>query len=149
MSVFIDTNIAVYADDAAYPEKQAIAAALIADAYQKGEVVISTQVMQEYYNAAVNKLKIDAAIAVERLRFFARFEVVSATPQLVLAATDLHRLHSLSFWDALILQSAISSGCHTLYSEDLNHGEIIHGVKIVNPFALAKKQNKKKTPGAK
>lgn len=146
MPVFIDTNIAVYADDAAYPDKQAIAAALIAETYQKGEAVISTQVMQEYYNAAVNKLKIDAAFAVERLRFFARFEVVSATPQLVIAATDLHRLHSLSYWDALILQSAISSGCHTLYSEDLNHGQIINGVKIVNPFATLKKQSSQKRP---
>ena len=145
MPVFIDTNIVVYADDAAYPEKQAIAAALIGDAYRKGEAVISTQVMQEYYNAAVNKLKIDTAFAVERLRFFCKFEVVSATPQLVIAATDLHRLHSLSFWDALILQSAISSGCHTLYSEDMNNGEIVGGVKIINPFAGTQKQKRKVT----
>ncbi len=143
MPVFIDTNIAVYADDRAYPDKQAIAAALIADCYRKGEAVISTQVMQEYYHAAVNKLKIDAAFAVKRLRFFAGFEVVAATPQLVIAATDLHRLHSLSFWDAMILQSAISSGCHTLYSEDMNHGEIIGGVKIVNPFAATQKKKRK------
>jgi predicted nucleic acid-binding protein len=141
--VFIDTNIVVYADDVAYPEKQAIAAALIANAYAAGDAVISTQVMQEYYNAAVNKLNMDAALAVERLRFFARFEVVSTTPQLVIAATDLHRLKRLSFWDALILQSAMSSGCHTLYSEDMNHGEIVNGVEIVNPFATAQKPKRK------
>jgi predicted nucleic acid-binding protein len=134
MSVFIDTNIAIYADDAAYPDKQAIAAKLIASAYQQGDAVISTQVLQEYYYAAVHKLRLDAAFAAERLRFFSRFEVVTVTPQLVLAATDLHRLMSVSFWDALILQAAISSGCHTLYSEDMNHGEIVNGVKIVNPF---------------
>jgi predicted nucleic acid-binding protein len=132
---FIDTNIAVYADDNAYPKKQRIAAKLIADLYTSGDAVISTQVMQEYYNAAVNKLKIDAAFAVERLRFFAKFEVVSATPQIVIAATDLHRLRSLSFWDSMILQSAITSGCDTLYSEDMSDGEIVNGVKIVNPFA--------------
>lgn len=143
MPVFIDTNIVVYADDVAYPEKQAIAAALIANAYAAGDAVISTQVMQEYYNAAVNKLNMDAALAVERLRFFARFEVVSTTPQLVIVATDLHRLKRLSFWDALILQSAMSSGCHTLYSEDMNHGEIVNGVEIVNPFATAQKPKRK------
>jgi predicted nucleic acid-binding protein len=131
---FIDTNIAVYADDNAYPKKQRIAAKLIADLYTSGDAAISTQVMQEYYNAAVNKLKIDAAFAVERLRFFSKFEVVSATPQIVIAATDLHRLRSISLWDSMILQSAITSGCDTLYSEDMNDGEIIHGVKIVNPF---------------
>jgi predicted nucleic acid-binding protein len=135
MAAFIDTNIMVYADDAAFPRKQAIAAALIAQRYREGDAVISSQVMQEYYNAAVNKLKIEPSIAVQRLQFFANFQVVSATPQLVIAATDLHRLRKLSFWDALILQAAITSGCDTLYSEDFNAGEIINGVKIVNPFA--------------
>jgi predicted nucleic acid-binding protein len=132
---FIDTNIVVYADDSAFPKKQRIAAKLVADLYTSGDAVISTQVMQEYYNAAVNKLKIDAAFAVERLRFFAKFEVVSATPQIVIAATDLHRLRNLSFWDSMIIQSAITSGCDTLYSEDMSDGEIVNGVKIVNPFA--------------
>jgi predicted nucleic acid-binding protein len=132
---FIDTNIVVYADDAAYPKKQKIAAKLIADLYKKGAAVISAQVMQEYYNAAVNKLRIDPAFAVERLRFLSKFEVVSATPQIVIAATDLHRLRNLSFWDSMILQAAITSGCDTLYSEDMQDGEIVNGVKIVNPFA--------------
>lgn len=135
MPAFIDTNIVVYADDAAYPKKQKIAAKLIADLYKKGDAVISAQVMQEYYNAAVNKLRIDPAFAVERLRFLAKFEVVSATPQIVIAATDLHRLRILSFWDSMILQAAITSGCDTLYSEDMQDGEIVNGVKIVNPFA--------------
>jgi predicted nucleic acid-binding protein len=137
MAAFIDTNVMVYADDAAFPQKQAAAAALIAKRYRDGDAVISSQVMQEYYNAAVNKLKLAPAFAVERLRFFANFQVVSATPQLVIAATDLHRLRSLSFWDSLILQAAITSGCDTLYSEDLNAGEIINGVKIINPFLEA------------
>jgi predicted nucleic acid-binding protein len=132
---FIDTNVVVYADDAAYPKKQKIAAKLIADLYKKGDAVISAQVMQEYYNAAVNKLRIDPAFAVERLRFLSKFEVVSATPQIVIAATDLNRLRNLSFWDSMILQAAITSGCDTLYSEDMQDGEIVNGVKIVNPFA--------------
>jgi predicted nucleic acid-binding protein len=131
---FIDTNIVVYADDAAYPKKQKISAKLIADLYKKGDAVISAQVMQEYYNAAVNKLRIDPAFAVERLRFLSKFEVVSATPQIVIAATDLHRLRNLSFWDSMNLQAAITSGCDTLYSEDMQDGEIVNGVKIVNPF---------------
>ncbi len=135
MPAFIDTNIVVYADDAAYPKKQKIAAKLIADLYKTGDAVISAQVMQEYYNAAVNKLRIDPAFAVERLRFLSKFEVVSATPQIVIAATDLHRLRNLSFWDSMILQAAITSGCDTLYSEDMQDGEIVNGVKIVNPFA--------------
>jgi predicted nucleic acid-binding protein len=52
----------------------------------------------------------------------------------VIAATDLHRLRNLSFWDSMNLQAAITSGCDTLYSEDMQDGEIVNGVKIVNPF---------------
>ena len=134
MAIFFDTNILIYADDNADAQKQSVASKLIASEYVQGNAVISAQVMQEYYNVAVNKLKIEAVFAAQRLRFFAKFEVVSATPQLVIAATELHRLYQLSFWDAMIVQSAVTSGCHTLFSEDMNNGEIIHGVKIVNPF---------------
>ncbi len=136
MAVFLDTNILVYAEDGDSAGKQAAAAALIAECYLKGEAVISTQVMMEFYNVAVKKLKLEPAFAAQRLRLFAKFRTVSTTPQLVLAATDLHRLHSLSFWDAMILQAAITSGCDTLYSEDFNAGQIVSGVKIVNPFKL-------------
>ena len=136
MAVFLDTNILVYAEDADSAGKQAIAAALVAECYLKGEAVISTQVMMEYYNVAVRKLKLEPAFAAQRLRLFAKFRTVSTTPQLVLAATDLYRLHNLSFWDAMILQAAITSGCDTLCSEDFNAGQIVSGVKIVNPFKL-------------
>jgi predicted nucleic acid-binding protein len=53
----------------------------------------------------------------------------------VLAAIDLHRLHQLSFWDALIVRSAIKSGCRRIYTEDLQHGRRYDGVEIVNPFS--------------
>lgn len=135
MVAFIDTNVLVYAEDAAFPKKQRVAAALVADLYRQGNAVISTQVMQEYYNTAVSKLKLDAAFAVERLKWFAKFQLVTVTPHIIIAATDVHRLRSISFWDALIVQAAITSGCDTLYSEDLNAGESINGVKIINPFA--------------
>lgn len=52
----------------------------------------------------------------------------------ILAAIDLHRLHSLSFWDALIIRSATASGCTVLLSEDMQHGRRIDGLQICNPF---------------
>ncbi len=135
MPVFIDTNILVYADDESFPVKQKNSAGLIAETYRGGTGVISSQVMQEYYNVAILKLKLAPPFAAERLRFFSKFQVVSATPQLVLSAALLHQRLSVSFWDAMILQAAIISGCNALYSEDLNQGEIVAGVKIINPFA--------------
>ena len=68
MAVFLDTNVLVYADDGDSAGKQAVAAALIAECYLKGEAVISTQVMMEYYNVAVKKLKLEPAFAAQRLR---------------------------------------------------------------------------------
>jgi predicted nucleic acid-binding protein len=134
VAVFIDTNILIYAEDSSNPAKQLIASRLVSDKYIEGSAVISSQVMQEFYNAAIAKLKLDAAFAVERLKFFSKFQIVLPTPELILSATALHRTRSLSFWDAMIVQAAITSGCDTLYSEDMQAGEVINGVKITNPF---------------
>jgi PIN domain len=73
----------------------------------------------------------------ERLSLYARFDLVPATPELIESALALHVLHGTSFYDALILQAAIASGCSTLLTEDMQHGASIGGVKIVNPFADA------------
>jgi predicted nucleic acid-binding protein len=70
----------------------------------------------------------------ERSSLYARFDLVPATPELIEGARALHALRGASFHDALILQAAIVSGCSVLYSEGLQDGASIGGVKIVNPF---------------
>lgn len=65
---------------------------------------------------------------------FARYHLVVLDIEDVLAAIDLHRLHQVSFWDALIVRAAKQGGCSILLSEDLQHGRSIDGVAIVNPF---------------
>ena len=99
-----------------------------------GTAVISTQVLQEFVNVALRKLRLPPALIRERLDFYRRFELVAATPELMTGALDLHVLHKLSFYDALILQAAIVSGCQRLLSEDLQHGATFGGVRIVNPL---------------
>jgi predicted nucleic acid-binding protein len=97
-------------------------------------VVVSTQVMQEYFAAAIKKLGLSperARIRVERLN---RLDVVLIRPELILGAIDLCRLHSLSFWDALVVRSASVAGCGRLLSEDLQDGRTIDGVRIENPL---------------
>ena len=96
--------------------------------------VISTQVLQEFANVALRKMGLDANHVRKQLGAHQQFEVVQVTPTIINAAVDLHQTRSLSFYDALIVQAAITSGCATLYSEALNPGEVINGVKIVNPF---------------
>jgi predicted nucleic acid-binding protein len=131
---FIDSNILVYAEASDEPVKQAAALALLRRLKLSDSGVISTQVLQEYANVALRKMHLAANHVRKQLGAHEQFEVVQVTPAIIHGALDLHQTRSLSFYDALIVQAASVAGCDTLYSEDLNAGEIINGVKIVNPF---------------
>jgi predicted nucleic acid-binding protein len=96
--------------------------------------VISTQVLQEFYVASTRKLGTDPLIAKDILRTLERFETVVISPMLIREAVDCSILNHLSFWDALIIVAAESAHCETLWTEDLNHGQIIRGVRIENPL---------------
>jgi predicted nucleic acid-binding protein len=91
-------------------------------------------VLQEYFVASTRKLGLDPSLAKNRVQIFSRLEVVNITPEDVCSAIDIHRLHGLSFWDSLILHAARKAGCSVLLSEDMNHGQKIEGVRIINPF---------------
>jgi predicted nucleic acid-binding protein len=131
---FLDTNILVYSDDPRDPAKQAKALDLITDHLRLRTGVVSLQVLHEYFVSATGKLKLDSELAKMRVEFFARFQVAEPTVGDILAAIDLHRLHSISLWDALILRCAKQSGCRVLFTEDMQRGQIIDGVRIENPF---------------
>lgn len=132
---FIDTHILLYADDRFDPRKHRIAIDLLVDPRRRREAVRSLQVLAEYYVNAVRKLGLDAGVARRRTEQFGRFYVVQPSLELVLAAIDLHRLHGLSFWDAMIAQAASVGSCAVLLSEDFQSGRSLAGVRIVNPFA--------------
>jgi predicted nucleic acid-binding protein len=131
---FVDTNIWVYALDRGDPAKQAAALDLIRQ--DPATIVVSPQVMGELYVTlarlgAHSASADDAARAVDALR---RFTVVPLEPDRVMAALELLRQHSLSYWDALIIATARAGGCARLVTEDLTDGAVIAGVRIVNPF---------------
>jgi predicted nucleic acid-binding protein len=132
---FIDTNILVYADDAFDPRKQQLALDLLVHLRTRQEAVLSTQVLQEYFVTATRQLGLEAHVARQRVTQFGRFELIQPTLAMLLAAMDLQQNHSLSFWDALIVQTASAARCTVLYSEDLQAGARIGNVLIVNPFA--------------
>lgn len=132
---FLDTNVLVYTDDASEPRKQRQALELYHVCYARGHAVVSTQVLQEYFVATTRKLGVDPAIARRKLELFATMDVVVVQVDDILAASDLTRLHSLSFWDALIVRAALAANCSVLYSEDLQHGFRLNGLQIRNPFA--------------
>ena len=135
MASFIDSNVLIYAEASDEPEKQSIALALLRHLKLSGEGVISTQVLQEYTNVALRKLGLDANHVRHQLGAHLQFEVVQVTPAIIQGALDLHQTRSLSFYDALIVQAASVASCKELVSEDLNAGEVINGVKFINPFS--------------
>ena len=131
---FIDTSILVYAEARDEPAKQQAALALLKQLYESASGVVSTQVLQEYCNVALKKLKLPPDHVRAQLGLHEQFEVVQITPAIIRAGLDLHQTRSLAFYDALVVASAQVAGCTVLYSEDMNVGEVFGGTRIVNPL---------------
>ena len=132
--IFADTNILVYALDPAEPLKQPVASRLLREAAAAGNMVISTQVLQEFYAVMVRRRLLSPADAAEAVQSWAEQQVVSNTPALVMRAVEMHQQHRLEFWDAMVVQAALEAGCSLLYTEDMQHGRKIGDLQIVNPF---------------
>lgn len=132
--VFLDTNILVYSLDQSDTAKRDKCRSLIKSLTSENSGVISTQVMQEFFVAATVKLGSDPLLVKDILRSLERFETVVVSPMLIREAIDCAIINRLSFWDALIVAAAESSNCDILWTEDLNHGQVIRGVRIENPL---------------
>lgn len=133
--VFVDTNIWVYAVDAAEPAKQARARAVL-DPATAQRLVTSAQVLGEFYVTVTRKFERAIAhdIADRMVERMARLPVVPIDADRVRAAMDGVRTWGISYWDALIVASARAAGCTRLLTEDLADGETYGGVQIENPF---------------
>jgi predicted nucleic acid-binding protein len=131
---FFDTNVLIYADDSSAPAKQRRALDVIAEHRRARTGVLSLQVLQEYFVTVTRKLHVNARVARRKVELLAELDVVVPELADVLAAIDLHRLHELSFWDALILRTAKQGGCSVLLSENMHDAGQIEGIRIINPF---------------
>ena len=133
---FVDTNVLLYSFDRREPQKCAAACALIRGLESDANLVVSSQVLQEFYVASTHprKLALPAADADNVVQRLAAGTVVHVTPPMVVSAIHRHRADVLSFWDALIIESAIAGGCTTLYTEDLNNGQMYGPLRVVNSF---------------
>jgi predicted nucleic acid-binding protein len=143
-SAFVDTNILVYARDLAAGEKQRRAEALMAELWETRRGRISVQVLNEYLVTVTQKLKpgLSRAEAWADLELYGAWSPTPLDWKLLQSARRLAEAHSLSWWDALIVAAAVSSRCAVLYSEDLAHGEIYGGARVVNPFRLSAESEK-------
>lgn len=132
--IFLDTNLLVYALDKHSPKKQQRCRKVLQELAKEQQGVISTQVLAECYAAAVRKLKADPLVVKNILHSLEHFEIVNVTPELIYDAIDCSIVNQLSFWDALIVVTAAHANCKQVWTEDLQPGQVIHGVEIYNPL---------------
>lgn len=131
----VDTNVLVYAVDAGEPEKREVARALLAD--RARTLVLSTQVLSEFYVATTRKLAEplpddEAAAYVDDL---GELPVVVTDTELVRDGIRISRNAQITFWNGLIVAAARAGGCEAVLTDDLAAGSTIAGVRIENPFA--------------
>lgn len=137
MKVFLDTNILICSIDPSDPQKQKTAKEILRGQEPDTSLVLSTQVFLEFSAVATRKLEIPCEDCRTFLKMLRRFEVVTVHPDMIDRALELAGARSLSIWDALILAAAESADCARLLSEDMQHGEKVAGIEIVNPFLEA------------
>lgn len=135
MAVFLDTNVLVYCFDESEPVKRGVAVALIRRLLEANEsVMISTQVAVEFLNR-MRRSKSPPAQVAGQMETLDLFLCSPTTIDTVRAAWTLSAAHSVSWFDALIVQSALDARCSRLYGEDMEHGRMFGGLEVVNPFA--------------
>ena len=134
---FLDSNVVVYAFDAAGGEKSTIASGIINAALRQSSAIISFQVVQETLNVIGRKFSRvanpkDRRIALEQV--LVPLWRIHPSAALYARGLGIQERYGLSFYDSLIVAAALEGGCTRLLSEDLQHGQQIDGLRVENPF---------------
>jgi len=133
VSAFVDTNIWVYAHlRVSGDERHQRALALLET---RADLVISPQVVAEYYNVMLRNARTDAWIQANLRAMFARTRLQPANAEVLAAALALRNRYGFSFWDCQIAAAALQARCGTLLTEDMQHGQVLdERLRVVNPF---------------
>ena len=134
---FVDTNVFVYSFDNSAPTKQQQARELIKSALQSGKGHISFQVIQKFFNVATRKFTSPMILSSGKEyldKVFMQLEVVYPDGEYIKTALDLAETTGYSLYDSLILAAALKAECTTLFTEDMQDGQKVHNLTIVNPF---------------
>lgn len=137
MRRFFDTNVLVYSCDSSDSRKMEVAETSIRESIAAEGFVVSTQVLAEFYVTAIRRRLFGPAETLRLVRFWSEHDTVAQTPELLIRGLELHQAHSLSMWDALVVQAAIDARCDVLLTEDLQHGRRFGDLEISNPFLSA------------
>lgn len=134
--IFVDTNIFVYARDARDSVKQSKAYEVLSFLWRTKLGRVSFQVLNEYYVTVTKKLKpgLERESARADVQDLLAWNPMTHSAVTIHHAFDIESRYPVSWWDSLIVSSAIEAQCDTVYSEDLQHGMLISGVTVLNPF---------------
>jgi predicted nucleic acid-binding protein len=133
---FVDTNVLVYARDASEPAKQPAAERWLRLLWATRSGRVSSQVLNEYYTVVTEKLRpgLGRDEARADVRNLTAWAPVPTDGPVVEGAWTVQDRHGLSWWDALVVSAAQVAGCAWLLTEDLQHGQALDGVTVVDPF---------------
>lgn len=132
--VFLDTNIVIYSYSEDEPKKQEIANDILEE--YGSQIIISNQVINELSNTLFRKFKLDAdEVRAVVLELNDNFPIVNFNLEAQLKGIEIKEKYKLQFYDSMILATALENGCNIVYSEDMQHGQIIeNSLTIINPF---------------
>ena len=136
--VFVDSNVLIYAHDLDAQNRHEMAVEVIRRLWQTKTAIISTQVLQEFYVNITRKIPqpLSPTLARQVLKNYLCWQVEINYPDTILLASEIHERHRLSFWDAMMVAAAVQGGAQSILTEDLNPGQLIEGIRIVNPFRV-------------
>lgn len=131
--VFIDTNLFLYAFDKLDVKKNKKVIDFF-KSIREDDTHISTQIIKEFSNVNIKKFKVSEEILSKRLKIFESFIIADTTMNVIEKGISLCYRYNLQFYDSLIIAAALAQNCNILYSEDLNNGQSVEGLQIINPF---------------
>jgi len=130
--VFLDTNLLVYYYSEDEPEKSAIVGNII----KSNDIVISAQILNEFSYVMIRKFGKEPELIIEIMEEWRKeFDIKDLTPALSIESLNIHKRYRFSFWDSLVIATALENNCGILFTEDLHHNQIIKGqLRVFNPF---------------
>ena len=130
----LDTNSLLYAASSAKSEQSKRLKAR--ELLMEDGASLSVQVLAEFYVNATSKFKLPHDKVVRMIEALDSYPILAVSEDVFWAALQIKERYKLSYWDSAIIAAAVQLGCHTVYSEDLNHGQMYAGVRVINPFAV-------------
>jgi predicted nucleic acid-binding protein len=135
LPILMDTNILVYTFEPRDHQRQEKAITLLRRLEESGAGCLSIQCLAEFVNAVIAKQRLPTSEAIQQVELWiSSFPVFNLTPQIVLEAARGVRDHTLSYYDAQIWASARLNQVTVIFSEDFQDGQMLEGVRFVNPF---------------